>query len=68
MLTSNTTSESTPDTTSSATSSPKRRGRPPKTTSKVVRQVRLLGLEHFAFVRATLMGLDLRKNFERYIA
>ena len=47
---------------------PKRRGRPPKTTSKVVRQVRLLGLEHFAFVRATLMGLDLRKNFERYIA
>jgi len=47
---------------------PKRRGRPPKTTSKVVRQVRLLGLEHFAFVRATLMRLDLRKNFVRYIA
>ena len=47
---------------------PKRRGRPPKATSLVVRQVRLLGLEHFAFVRATLIGLDLRKNFERYIA
>ena len=46
---------------------PKRRGRPPKAQTQVARQVRALGLEHFAFVRATLLGLDLRENFVRYV-
>ena len=46
---------------------PKRRGRPPKARTQVARQVRALGLEHFAFVRATLLGLDLRENFVRYV-
>ena len=47
---------------------PKRRGRPPKVATKLVRHARALSHEHFAFVRATLLGLDLRKSFERYIA
>ena len=46
----------------------KRRGRPPKVATKLVRHARALSHEHFAFVRATLLGLDLRKSFERYIA
>lgn len=47
---------------------PKQRGRPPKVATKLIRHARALSHEHFAFVRATLLGLDLRKSFERYIA
>lgn len=47
---------------------PKRRGRPPGSKSQVVKDPRSLGLHHFAFVRSTLLGLDLRQSFDRYLA
>ncbi len=48
---------------------PKRRGRgrPPGTKAVVVRDVRALGVHHFAFVRASIYGLDLRDSFTRYL-
>lgn len=33
-----------------------------------MRDARSLGLHHFAFVRSSLLGLDLREAFERYLA
>jgi site-specific recombinase XerD len=34
----------------------------------VVQDVRSLGIHHFAFVRSSLLGLDLREAFNRYLA
>ncbi len=39
---------------------PARRGRPPGAKAAVVLDPRALGIHHFAFVRASLLGLDLR--------
>ena len=39
---------------------PPRRGRPPGSRAQVVRDTRSLGIHHFAFVRSSLLGLDLR--------
>jgi site-specific recombinase XerD len=44
------------------------RGRPPGSKSAVVRDVRALGVHHVAFLRAALLGLDVRDAFERYLA
>jgi hypothetical protein len=44
------------------------RGRPRGATSRVVRHDRRLGIHHFAYVRAGLLGLDLRAAFDRYLA
>jgi site-specific recombinase XerD len=47
---------------------PRPRGRPTGARAQVVRDSRALGIHHFAFVRASLLGLDLRASFERYLA
>jgi site-specific recombinase XerD len=47
---------------------PARRGRPPGAKAQVVRDTRSLGIHHFAFVRSSLLGLDLREAFTRYLA
>src|SRR5665647_1726432 len=47
---------------------PRRRGRPPGAKAQVVRDTRFLGIHHFAFVRSSLLGLDLRDAFNRYLA
>lgn len=47
---------------------PARRGRPPGARAQVVRDARSLGIHHFAFVRSSLLGLDLREAFNRYLA
>ena len=47
---------------------PRRRGRPPGAKAQVVRDARVLGIHHFAFVRSSLLGLDLRDAFNRYLA
>ena len=47
---------------------PARRGRPPGAKAAVVRDARALRIHHFAFVRSSLLGLDLRASFERYLA
>ncbi len=47
---------------------PARRGRPPGAKAAVVLDPRALGIHHFAFVRASLLGLDLRASFNRYLA
>ena len=44
------------------------RGRPTGSTSRVLRDDRRLGIHHFAFVRAGLLGLDLKASHERYLA
>jgi len=43
-------------------------GRPPGAKASVVRDTRSLGIHHFAFVRSSLLGLDLREAFDRYLA
>lgn len=43
-------------------------GRPPGAKARVVRDTRSLGIHHFAFVRSSLLGLDLRDAFNRYLA
>ncbi len=43
-------------------------GRPPGSKAQVVKEVRSLGVHHFAFVRSSLLGLDLADAFERYMA
>src|SRR5674476_373338 len=43
-------------------------GRPPGARAQVVRDTRSLGVHHFAFVRSSLLGLDLREAFNRYLA
>ena len=50
-------------------SAPTRRpGRPAGSKSRVVLDPRSLGIHHFAFVRSSLLGLDLRDAFLRYLA
>lgn len=41
---------------------------PPGAKAQVVRDTRSLGIHHFAFVRSSLLGLDLRDAFTRYLA
>ena len=43
-------------------------GRPIGSKAQVVRDARSLGIHHFAFVRASLLGIDLRQAFTRYLA
>lgn len=43
-------------------------GRPKGSKAKVIQVARSLGLHHFAFVRSSLLGLDLAASFERYMA
>ncbi len=43
-------------------------GRPLGSKARVVLDARSLGIHHFAFVRSSLLGLDLRDAFERYLA
>ena len=45
-----------------------RRGRPPGAKAQVVRDARSLGVHHFAFLRASFLGVDLREAFNRYLA
>ena len=47
---------------------PRRPGRPLGSKSRVVLDPRALGIHHFAFVRSSLLGLDLRDAFTRYMA
>lgn len=47
---------------------PRPRGRPLGAKAKVVLDPRSLGIHHFAFVRSSLLGLDLRSSFNRYLA
>ena len=44
------------------------RGRPPGAKARVVQVARPLGIHHFAFVRASLLGVDLREDFTCYLA
>ena len=46
----------------------RRPGRPVGSKAQVVRDTRSLGIHHFAFVRSSLLGLDLRDAFNRYLA
>ena len=46
----------------------RRRGRPPGAHSRVLREVRALGVHHLAFLRAGFLGMDLADAFERYLA
>ena len=47
---------------------PKKRGRPFGSKLAVIKDVRALGVHHFAFVRSGMLGLDLADAFERYMA
>lgn len=44
------------------------RGRPKGSSGPVIRDARALGVHHFAFVRCSLLGLDLAESFARYMA
>ena len=48
--------------------SPRRAGRPRGARSAVFVQARALGIHHFSFLRAALIGVDLRAAFDRYLA
>ena len=43
-------------------------GRPLGSKAKVVQDARALGVHHFAFVRSSILGLDLAESFQRYMA
>ena len=47
---------------------PRRPGRPLGARSAVFADARALGIHHFAFLHAALIGIDLRVAFERYLA
>ena len=47
---------------------PRRAGRLRGARSAVLVHARALGIHHFAFLRAALIGVDLRAAFERYLA
>lgn len=51
-----------------AATAQRRPGRPKGSTAKVLQDVRALGVHHFAFVRSSLLGLDLADSFARYLA
>ena len=53
---------------SSTPAARRRPGRPLGSKARVVQEVRALGVHHFAFVRSSLLGLDLADAFERYLA
>jgi hypothetical protein len=44
------------------------RGRPAGSTSRVLRRGQALGVQHFAFLRSCLLGLDQKRAWERYLA
>lgn len=44
------------------------RGRPRGSSAVVLQDARAIGVHHVAFLRAALLGIDLRKAFERYVA
>ena len=46
----------------------RRVGRPKGSKSRVMQGARVLGAHHFAFVRESLLGLDLAEAFHRYLA
>lgn len=46
----------------------RRPGRPKGSKGKVLQEARALGVHHFAFVRSSLLGLDLAEAFNRYLA
>lgn len=46
---------------------PRRRGRPVGSTSRVLRREQALGVQHFAFLRACLLGLEPKRAWERYL-
>ncbi|MES1265481.1 MAG: phage integrase family protein, partial [Variovorax sp.] len=48
--------------------SPLRAGRPKGARSAVLASARALGIHHFAFLRATFVGIDTRAAFDRYLA
>ena len=49
--------------------SPRRKpGRPKGSKAQVIQDARALGIHHFAFVRSSLLGLDLAESFDRYQA
>ena len=43
-------------------------GRPKGSKAQVVQDARALGVHHFAFVRSSLLGLDLAESVDRYLA
>jgi hypothetical protein len=43
-------------------------GRPLGSKAQVVQTARALGVHHFAFVRSSILGLDLAESFQRYMA
>ena len=43
-------------------------GRPMGSKAQVVQDARALGVHHFAFVRSSILGLDLAESFQRYMA
>ena len=48
---------------------PKRKpGRPKGSVARVMQEARALGVHHFAFVRSSILGLDLADSFNRYMA
>jgi site-specific recombinase XerD len=47
---------------------PRRSGRPLGSRARVIQDPRALGIHHFAFVRCSLLGMNLRESFERYLA
>ena len=47
---------------------PRKAGRPVGARARVIQDPRALGIHHFAFVRSSLLGMDLRESFERYLA
>ncbi len=47
---------------------PRKAGRPLGARARVIQDPRALGIHHFAFVRSSLLGLDLRDAFNRYMA
>ena len=47
---------------------PKKAGRPKGATARVMQDARSLGVHHFAFIRSSLLGLDLADSFARYMA
>lgn len=46
----------------------RRPGRPKGSKGRVLQEARALGVHHFAFVRSSLLGLDLGDAFNRYLA
>lgn len=47
---------------------PRGPGRPKGARTRVLRESRALGVQHFAFLRAWLQGLDLKAAWDRYLA